>query len=60
MRTYAPLAFNTTPKENQEFHDEAKRLGIDLIELFRRMKKTWRTVNAEEERRKEKKEEANV
>lgn len=60
MRTYAPLAFNTTPEENQEFHNEAKRLGgIDLIDLFRRMMKTWKTANknlititAEEEKRK--------
>lgn len=52
MRTYAPLAFNCTPEENKEFHDEAKRLGINLIELFRRMFKTWKTVTTEEEKRK--------
>lgn len=53
MRTYAPLAFSVTPEENKEFHDEAERLGnIDLIDLFRRMCKTWKNVTAEEEKRK--------
>lgn len=53
MRTYAPLAFNTTPEENKEFHIEAQRLGINLIDLFRRMSKTWKTVTDEEKRKKQ-------
>lgn len=51
MRTYAPLAFNCTPEE------EAKRLNIDLIELFRRMWKKWHVLKNEGVGERQKKEE---
>lgn len=57
MKTYAQLPFHVSPEFKIEYMKEAERLGTTQIGLFYRMWKTHQTVTAEEEKRKERKEE---
>ena len=64
MITYTRLIFCVEPEFAKEFEKEAERLRVELKskrgckkELLLRMFKTWQTVRAEEEKRKERKEE---
>lgn len=51
-RIYTIMPFQVSPEFKEKFKEEAKRLDIDMTELFHRSFRTWMNVTSEEEKRK--------